>query len=40
MARKKASSKKRPMKSIQNGRKHSERISENLRVIKKIEQGS
>lgn len=40
MARNKPSSKRRPMKSIKNGKKHQERITENIRVIKKVEKGS
>ena len=40
MARNKPSSKRRPMKSIKNGRKHRDRITENIRVIKKVEKGS
>ncbi len=33
----KASKNKRPMKSIKNGKKHQERINENIKIIKKIE---
>jgi hypothetical protein len=40
MARNKPENKKRPIKSIKNGRKHQERITENIKVIKRVEKGS
>ena len=40
MARNKPETKHRPMKSVKNGRKHRDRIEENLKVIKKVEKGS
>jgi hypothetical protein len=40
MARNKPENKKRPVKSIKNGRKHQERITENIKVIKRVEKGS
>jgi len=40
MARNKPENKKLPMKSIKNGRKHQERITENIKVIKRVEKGS
>ena len=36
MARNKPGNKRRPMKSIKNGRKHRDRIAENNKVIKKV----
>ena len=40
MARNKPENKYRPIKSIKNGKKHQERINENIKIIKKVEKSS